>query len=410
MRAVYLVAWLTIVVQTHGAGAGEPYRRPVVAVFPVQDNGVGLRPQELDALTDYLGTRLGETGDFRVIPRDEIRARLVEQKKESYRSCYQRSCQIEIGRELAAGMSVSAKIARLGKSCIVTAGLYDLGKAATRTSGTARSGCAPDALLGAIDEVVAKLAGTTPTRPEAAPAAAPLVVRVETRPPGAALLLDGEQKGTTPASIRLQPGSMHELTLRKDGYKRITRRLDAASPSLQVFSLEKTEASLRQAEIGRTEWIGVDLQLGLAGSHVVLGGRYRLFVLKWQHVFWNILEIVVTLPSLGGETEMSGMVGTRIGYPLYLGEKGRHQLRFGLGAGFCFVDESGSTGDTQDDANREKGLCLSPGITYIYQTGGWFHFGAGITSNLPVLMSGEEGLVPFSLSFFVPLGWTGSAD
>ncbi|MBW1807039.1 MAG: hypothetical protein JRJ87_02510, partial [Deltaproteobacteria bacterium] len=83
---------------------------PILAVFEIENRGSPLSAQELLSLSDYLASKLGEGGNFRIIPRDEIRKRLLIQKAESHKACYDKSCQIEIGRELAAQMTVSASI------------------------------------------------------------------------------------------------------------------------------------------------------------------------------------------------------------------------------------------------------------------------------------------------------------
>ncbi len=151
---------------------------PVVAVFEIESHDSGLKRQEIVALTDYLATRLGEGGRFLIVPRSEIKKRLVQQKKETYKSCYDQSCQVEIGRELAAKLTVSASISRIGSKCVVSAGMYDLQKAATIQTASAQAPCNADDLLEAIKKIGTKLAGLSqaqvePIRPEPLPAKKP---------------------------------------------------------------------------------------------------------------------------------------------------------------------------------------------------------------------------------------------
>ena len=131
-------------------------RGAYVAVFDIQDKSKALSKMELDSLTDYLATKVAENGLFHVIPREEIRKRLLGAKKKSYKNCYDQSCQIEIGREIAAQKTLSVNIAPIGSSCIVTAALYDLKKAATDATATTRGKCGTDALLAQIEEIIAK--------------------------------------------------------------------------------------------------------------------------------------------------------------------------------------------------------------------------------------------------------------
>jgi hypothetical protein len=138
-----------------------PFRRidvrgAYVAVFDIQDKSKALSRMELESLTDYLATKMAEDGLFHVIPREEIQKRLLSAKQKSYKSCYDQSCQIEIGREIAAQKTLSVKIASIGSSCIVTAALYDLKKAATNATATTRGKCDTDALLAQIEEIITK--------------------------------------------------------------------------------------------------------------------------------------------------------------------------------------------------------------------------------------------------------------
>jgi PBP1b-binding outer membrane lipoprotein LpoB len=138
-----------------------PFRRidvrgAYVAVFDIQDKSKTLSRMELESLTDYLATKMAEDGLFHVVPREEIQKRLLSTKQKSYKSCYDQSCQIEIGREIAAQKTLSVKIASIGSSCIVTAALYDLKKAATNATATTRGKCDTDALLAQIEEIITK--------------------------------------------------------------------------------------------------------------------------------------------------------------------------------------------------------------------------------------------------------------
>ena len=134
-----------------------PAVRPIVAVFDIETKNVSLKRSFVDALSDYLITRLAETGNYRVVPRAELKQRLLETKKHSYKECYDQACQIELGRELAAEKTVSTQIVKLGSRCKVNITLYDLKKAATDTAATSSGECTEDGLTDAMGVVVKKL-------------------------------------------------------------------------------------------------------------------------------------------------------------------------------------------------------------------------------------------------------------
>jgi hypothetical protein len=171
MRA-HLLGFILASLLLAGTGRAQEAKPSVVAVFRIENRGSPLTDQELVSLTDYLGTRLGERGQYRIIPRDEIRARLTAEKKKSFKECVDQSCQIEIGRELAAEFTVSSTIGRVGKLCLITASIYDLRKAATAKTATAKGPCQVEDLVNAIEEVADKLQGeriAQKPRPERGP-------------------------------------------------------------------------------------------------------------------------------------------------------------------------------------------------------------------------------------------------
>jgi hypothetical protein len=138
------------------ARATEP-DKPIIVVFNIQAKRIKLKPQILSTLSDYMSTRLAATGAFQVVPREEIRKRLLEQKKSSYQECYDNECQIELGRELAAQKSLATQLMLIGKKCVLTSNLYDLKRAATEQGATADGGCTEEALMASIDLLVDQL-------------------------------------------------------------------------------------------------------------------------------------------------------------------------------------------------------------------------------------------------------------
>jgi hypothetical protein len=171
---------LTIVIVLLLATPVLAEERPILAVFDMEDRGAGLSKETLNNLTDYLAAMLTE-GGYQIIPRNQIRERLKQQQTESYKECFDQSCQIEMGKELAAQKSLSTKVLKIGKKCRVTGDLYDLKRAASEKAATAGSGCSEDELLAAVEQVAAKLTGKQ-VEPEPPPPEEPLVApeRVET--------------------------------------------------------------------------------------------------------------------------------------------------------------------------------------------------------------------------------------
>lgn len=132
---------------------------PIVALFDMEDKGSGLEKQVIGNLVDYLAARLTE-GGYQIVPPEQIRLRIRSEKKESYKSCFDQGCQIELGRELSAQKTLATKILRIGDTCQVTAVMYDLKRAATERAATAESKCEVNQLLGAVKQIASNLGGS----------------------------------------------------------------------------------------------------------------------------------------------------------------------------------------------------------------------------------------------------------
>jgi hypothetical protein len=133
----------------------------VVAVFDVQDASKKNRVDQdtLDQLTEYLAAQLTEQVGFRVVPRNQLRERLAEQRNESYKKCYDESCQIELGKAVAAQKSLATKLLRVGNKCAITAILYDLKTETTEKATSADTDCNEDSLMEGVRTIARKLSG-----------------------------------------------------------------------------------------------------------------------------------------------------------------------------------------------------------------------------------------------------------
>jgi hypothetical protein len=147
-------------------GALRPARahggRMIVAVFDVEDPSHALSAATLGQLTEYLSAKVTQISGFQVVPRDQLRARLAQEKRQSYKACYDQRCQIELGKAVAAQRSLATKLLRVGKQCALTSLLYDLKTETTERAATVNTACAEEALLGGVEQLARQLAGRAP--------------------------------------------------------------------------------------------------------------------------------------------------------------------------------------------------------------------------------------------------------
>ena len=132
-------------------------KKPIVAVFEVEARNVALAQDALTILTSYIASKLSESGEYEVVPQDKLKEALTAKKKDSFKQCYEQSCQIEIGQELAANKVVATQVMKVGSTCMVTCNVYDLKKATSGKAGTVKGTCDEDGISAAIDEVLQKL-------------------------------------------------------------------------------------------------------------------------------------------------------------------------------------------------------------------------------------------------------------
>lgn len=134
--------------------------KPVVVVFDVQSDGAKLDAAVTGRMGEYVATLLAESGQFQIVPRSEIKKALSGEKAKSYEACYEQSCQIEIGKELAAEKTVATKISRIGSRCFITMNIFDLQRATSDGAASEKTKCDEDAIVDAIDRAVGKLTGS----------------------------------------------------------------------------------------------------------------------------------------------------------------------------------------------------------------------------------------------------------
>lgn len=141
-----------VLIASRAAIAG-PKPHEAVAVFDIQVQDVkGFGPEQISKFSGYLESVVVASG-LSTVPRSEIHDRLAQQQRESYKVCYDETCQIELGKAVAASKVLSATWARLGRGCVFGVKLYDLMSALTEFSTTADGTCDDDGIRSAIEEI-----------------------------------------------------------------------------------------------------------------------------------------------------------------------------------------------------------------------------------------------------------------
>jgi len=145
---------LALLLATPSAAANRP---PRVAVFELELRNLNLKTSMARLLRDYLSDRLAATGKYHVVPGAKTRAALTREQARSRKASFDRKRQIRVGKALAADMSLSTRVMRIGQNCTVTSTLYNLETQLAETGASESGPCDEESLQWAIERVVYEL-------------------------------------------------------------------------------------------------------------------------------------------------------------------------------------------------------------------------------------------------------------
>jgi hypothetical protein len=146
------------------AGLRADAKKWVIAVMDVEDINAKSKNSIDKGLVRNLGDQLrifiAQTGVKTIDRSAQERALqdVIDQAKSaSYKACYDDSCQIELGKALAASHILRSRITRFGSRCVLNAELIDLRAEVTIKASSARGGCAAEGFLNMSEEVANNL-------------------------------------------------------------------------------------------------------------------------------------------------------------------------------------------------------------------------------------------------------------
>jgi len=137
--------------------AAQTDRKAIVAVFDINNQGTPLSSAVVGRLGDYLAGRLAMCGRYSIAPRDQLKERLAGQRTESYKECYDQSCQIELGKLMSADKSLATAFLKIGSVCAVTSLLYDVRTETTEQAAAQEGGCDEDSIRMSLQAVISQL-------------------------------------------------------------------------------------------------------------------------------------------------------------------------------------------------------------------------------------------------------------
>jgi len=249
-------------------------RQSKLAVMEIDDQSGKLDKRMLEAAAEALRTEIGATNKFVLISKERQRAVIKEQKKESWKECYDQSCRIQLGQALAADTVLQSSVNLFGGTYTLTSELIDLAKEATIKTAKADFDGSEKGLADAIKSIAAQLAGKKPggssfqtgkigEQVEAweIGQGEETIVKFDSVPVGAVVMVDGKLLcQTTPCSKMLTQGK-HEITIQKENYL----------PKSKVFDIVKGRPPL-VAEL-QPDFGWIEVSSVPSGIEVLLDGK-----------------------------------------------------------------------------------------------------------------------------------------
>ncbi len=171
---------------------------------------------------------------------------------------------------------------------------------------TVREEAWPAEINTTLDPVPAKkVAGTTGTTE----AKTGRLIQIESTPPGATLLMDGQDAGVTPAQIALPDDKPHHLVLQLAGYEPVTQTIDAETGEALTFQLQIEVPQGTLSYSGQYPVTIFSKGKALRGNTLKLpAGTYKLTFKTKQNAYINFTRTVeikagdakiVSAPAMG---------------------------------------------------------------------------------------------------------------
>ena len=129
-----------------------------LAVMEFEDRSGSLSKQMLSDATEYLRGALISANKYIVIAQErQSQAMVKDMKKESYKECNDKNCQIQLGQALSADTILRTTITRLGKTFVIASELIDLEKEATVVGAREKYDGTENSMSEALDNIAEKV-------------------------------------------------------------------------------------------------------------------------------------------------------------------------------------------------------------------------------------------------------------
>ena len=223
-----------------------------LAVMEFEDKSGKLSAETLSNATEYIRGAFVASNKFIVIAKERQENAMIKQmKKESYKACNDKNCQIPLGQALSADTILRTTITFFAKKYTITSELIDLAKEATTKGAKATFDGSEESLNEALDDIVSQIIGRKNKRSEFQQGrfgeesddweiggGEETIVKFESSPAGAVVMADGKLLcQSTPCSKMLTTGS-HQIEMQKENYVAVSQKQEIKDGKTVKFTLD----------------------------------------------------------------------------------------------------------------------------------------------------------------------------
>ena len=223
-----------------------------LAVMEFEDLSGKLSKKMLSVATEQIRSKFVSSNKFIVIAKERQENAMIKQmKKESYKLCNDKNCQIPLGQALSADTILRTTITFLGGTYTITSELIDLAKEATVKGAEAKFDGSEKSLIPALDSIVNQILGRKrqtagfqqgrfggKTDDWEIGGGEETIVKFASEPTGAVVIADGKIIcQTTPCSKMLTQGN-HEIEMQKENYVPLSQKQEIKEGKPVKYTLE----------------------------------------------------------------------------------------------------------------------------------------------------------------------------